>query len=152
MGDSSIWLLLILFFGAAMGWVCGFLSASGAHCDGCARSGHEVSRLTSVVAALERAVGNWMTRAQTAERRVEELWTEYYESEAKRNLSFAIISERTKAIDEAKAKCGPAFTGIVGTERDPVFLNRPNDRHDDTAWVSTVEELTGPGGYERPGE
>lgn len=93
------------------------------------------------VSRLERAVGNWLTRAQTAERRVNELFMEHCEDRARQERSFEIVSQRCKAIDEAKAKCGPDFTHIVGTEKDPVFLPRPDAVHDDYAWVSTLEEF-----------
>jgi hypothetical protein len=53
--------------GLAAAWLCGFLAASKAHCDGCAKSGHEVSRLSDANARLVVAIGNWITRAQTAE-------------------------------------------------------------------------------------
>lgn len=92
--------------------------------------------------ALLHSRDAWAARALTAEQRVQELWLEHCEDRAKQGLSWEIISERTKAIDDAKRKCGPDFKHVVGTERDPVFLSRPNATHDDVAWVATVAEFT----------
>ena len=103
----------------------------------------EVRRLTALVESRTQQLGQWMTRADQAERRLEELWMEHCEDAARKQHSFEIISERTKAIDAARAKCGPDFTGIAGTERDPVYLTRPNIRHDDVAYVATIAELCG---------
>ena len=85
---------------------------------------------------------HWFVRCVRAEGRVNELFMEHQESRTRKELSWQMISERARLIDEAKAKCGADFPHIVGTERDPVFLSRPNATHDDVAWVATVEELT----------
>ena len=104
----------------------------------------DVSRLQASVASLIHDRDRWIGRALTAEQRVEELFLEHCEDRARTERSWEIISERCKAIDDARAKCGPDLPPevIVGTERDPVFLSRPNADHDDFAWVSTIDELT----------
>lgn len=82
----------LLVVGAA--WVCGFLSASTSHCDGCAKSGHEVSRLTALNAKLTEAIGNWITRTGNCEARIARYETEAAEAKAIDDRMWAGVQKR----------------------------------------------------------
>ena len=87
---------------------------------------------------------HWFVRCVRAEGRVNELFMEHQEDRARRSaVSWEIISERARLIDEAKAKCGEDFPHVVGTAQDPVFLSRPDADLDDIAFVATIDELVG---------
>lgn len=64
------------------------------------------------------------------------------EQAAKADATWAKLSPRVQAINEARAKCGPNAPDVVGTFADPVYVQRPDAKLDDWAWVATVEELT----------
>lgn len=66
------------------------------------------------------------------------------EQEAKADAMMAQLTPRMQAIEEARKKCGTNLSPEepVGTFADPVYLQRPNIKQDDWAWVATIEELT----------
>lgn len=143
----SVFSLIVV---AGVGFFVGLSSGANAQCGDCldheaerAKQAGELRDLSAANGTLSKALAYWMGRAQTAEQRVQELWMEHCESNARAERSLEIISERAKLIDEAKAKCGPDFPHVAGTERDPIYLTRADIKQDDIAWVATIDELCG---------
>lgn len=115
----------------------GILRPVKAHCDGCASSGHEVSRLAAINASLERSLTYWITRGYNAETLVLRYRQEEAESEA---ITARMQGEIMAKIDGVQ---GLPDWCLIGSKHSPLMLDRVHvdASLSDSAYLSTLSDL-----------